>query len=510
MDCSSPSLDSYSFSLHVGAIFIILAMSLLGTLVPLCGKYIPRLAPPPFTIILGKCAGTGIVLACALVHMLEPGTESLQSPCLPPAFQAYSALSFFFAMIATLAMQALEMAIASAVSAYLPGHGAHGHSHGGHGHSHGHDHGHDHGHAHVAMTGDAGSISGTSSLSSPRIGDATAATVALAAAVGVPEVVSAESSLANGGNEGVCADAACEELANNASAGVLLGSACGECEETAAAAAADCKTCNDGADAFVDIVPQLAPPPGLLPVGRDAAVPIDPTARSAAGGKAPAAAMAGGLPVAVKLAPAALAPTPLTPTSPQPPAADEQPLIVGHSHGAPGEGMTAVSSNAAAALTSAVMLEFGLAVHSIFIGLAVGVTDDASLLALLIALSFHQFFEGLSLGSRLVDTQFILSTDLIMAAVFALSAPLGMAVGVAVIGGSGIDTNGSTFLIVQGSMDSFCAGILLYIGFTLLLADFPTDVRRFGLGPRAALKRAAMFAALWIGGGLMAFIGLYL
>ena len=194
-------------------------------------------------------------------------------------------------------------------------------------------------------------------------------------------------------------------------------------------------------------------------------------------------------------------------------AADEQPLITGHSHGggAHGHHMRAVAASSVTALTAAIMLEFGLSVHSIFIGLAVGVVGDGQLTALLTALSFHQFFEGISLGARLFDTDFSLSMDSLLAAIFSVSAPAGMAIGVALIGSGGLDTAGPTFLLVQGTLDSICAGILLYIGFSLLLADFPADVRKFGAhGPRAAAKRATMFAALWLGGGLMAYIGLYL
>ena len=173
-----------------------------------------------------------------------------------------------------------------------------------------------------------------------------------------------------------------------------------------------------------------------------------------------------------------------------------------HSHHARAVGASTVS-----ALTAAIMLEFGLTVHSVFIGLAVGVVDDGQLTALLTALTFHQFFEGISLGARLFDTDFSLTTDAALSAMFSFASPLGMAVGVALIGSGGLDTAGPTYLLVQGTLDSVCAGILLYIGFALLLADFPADVHAHG---KSNAKRAVMFAALWLGGGLMAYIGLYL
>lgn len=55
---------------------------------------------------------------------------------------------------------------------------------------------------------------------------------------------------------------------------------------------------------------------------------------------------------------------------------------------------------------AAVCMEFGVTLHSLFVGLDVGLTTDRSLKPLLIALVFHQMFEGMSMGSRLVDAKF--------------------------------------------------------------------------------------------------------
>lgn len=45
------------------------------------------------------------------------------------------------------------------------------------------------------------------------------------------------------------------------------------------------------------------------------------------------------------------------------------------------------------------ILEFGVMLHSVIIGLTLGVTDE--FIVLFIVLIFHQMFEGLGLGSRL-------------------------------------------------------------------------------------------------------------
>ena len=50
---------------------------------------------------------------------------------------------------------------------------------------------------------------------------------------------------------------------------------------------------------------------------------------------------------------------------------------------------------------AAFALEIGLAIHSIIIGISLGIAAEGELAALIPALSFHQMFEGFALGSQL-------------------------------------------------------------------------------------------------------------
>ncbi|KPA84447.1 putative cation transporter [Leptomonas pyrrhocoris] len=162
-------------------------------------------------------------------------------------------------------------------------------------------------------------------------------------------------------------------------------------------------------------------------------------------------------------------------------------------------------------LLSAVFLELGVSLHSVFVGLTVGVCADAELYTLVCALCFHQFFEGVALGSRLVEASLTPKTEYVFSAVFVLSAPFGAAIGVMIVCEQLVNTNGSSYLLTQGLLDAVCAGILLYLGFQLLVSDFYSDLRAHSRGVRfPRLFLTAMLLGLWSGLVIMALIGQYL
>lgn len=107
--CAIVVATDYNIGLHIAAVFIILVASALGVLFPLVAKYVQRLGIPPYPVVIGKCAGTGVIIAVALIHMLLPANESLTSPCAPTAFNSdYTAYAFLLAMIAGLVMHFID------------------------------------------------------------------------------------------------------------------------------------------------------------------------------------------------------------------------------------------------------------------------------------------------------------------------------------------------------------------------------------------------------------------
>ena len=371
--CANTLDGTYSFPLHTGAAFIILLSSCLGVASVLLGKRHAALRLPPLCIALGKTFGTGIVLACALVHMLQPSVVSLTGPCVPASVSTdYPAYSYLIAMLAAVAVQTIDM-LARDLKLF---------------------------------------------------------------ARAKPVVT-------------VCTAEDCEH------------------EKLPLLAALDPKQQAARAKPVASALTAEARQLETLPQAGGEGSSASSTSSSSPGSE-------------------------LSLSSPPP----AQP----HAHKAP----------PTHSILSLLAAEFGFTLHSLFIGLAVGVVADAELSGLLVALSFHQFFEGVALGARLVDSSLSSSQDNALALIFIVSAPIGIGSGVALMSSGGINTNGQTFSMVQGIFDAICAGILLHIGFNLTINEFPKDMARLKEGKHGTLNCTLMYLALWSGAGIMAFIGKYL
>lgn len=157
-------------------------------------------------------------------------------------------------------------------------------------------------------------------------------------------------------------------------------------------------------------------------------------------------------------------------------------------------------------------MEFAFTVHSVFIGLVLGLSYPDQLTPLLIALAFHQFFEGVALGARLSEARMSTKRVVSFIVVFASSAPVGIVIGAGAF--AAINADNGAYLVAQGVADSICAGLLLYIGFQLLLVDFPVDraalTALFEGRKERVISTVAVFLALWFGAGIMALLGLWL
>jgi len=114
--CESPNdVAEYNFPLHIGAVFIILAVSGSACAFPLLVIKAPRLRIPPTFLFVVRHFGTGVLLATAFVHLLPTAFLSLTDPCLPAFWnEKYPAMAGALALAAVFLIAIIEMVFSPA------------------------------------------------------------------------------------------------------------------------------------------------------------------------------------------------------------------------------------------------------------------------------------------------------------------------------------------------------------------------------------------------------------
>ncbi|XP_076886445.1 zinc transporter 3-like [Bidens hawaiensis] len=168
----------------------------------------------------------------------------------------------------------------------------------------------------------------------------------------------------------------------------------------------------------------------------------------------------------------------------------------GHAHGS----MSGLSQVDRYRIVSKV-LELGIIVHSVVIGLSLGASESPKTIKpLVVALTFHQFFEGIGLGGCIFQAKFKSLAATIMGACFSITTPSGIVIGILVTNIYKEDS--STALIVEGVLNSASAGILIYMALVDLLSpDF--------MNPRMQKNKMLQLGSnvsLLLGAGLMSLL----
>jgi zinc transporter 1/2/3 len=156
-------------------------------------------------------------------------------------------------------------------------------------------------------------------------------------------------------------------------------------------------------------------------------------------------------------------------------------------------------------LLQCLLLEAGILFHSVFIGMALSVATGTSFAVLLVAISFHQTFEGFALGSRISAIQFPAGSvrPWLMALAYGTTTPIGQAIGLAIH--TLYDPASQTGLLTVGFMNAISSGLLLFAGLVELLAeDFLSDESYVTLQGKRRLQACASVVS---GAALMALVG---
>jgi solute carrier family 39 (zinc transporter), member 1/2/3 len=119
-------------------------------------------------------------------------------------------------------------------------------------------------------------------------------------------------------------------------------------------------------------------------------------------------------------------------------------------------------------------MEGAVAVHSVIIGFGFGILtqqDVGTIRILTSAFSIHQFFEGISLGTVVLENSFDQRTNMKFALTFAFTFPLGAIIGM-IIKSIESNTESDAAILTQGVANALAAGILLH---TVLCEMIPDD-----------------------------------
>merc|ERR1719150_1034217 len=116
------------------------------------------------------------------------------------------------------------------------------------------------------------------------------------------------------------------------------------------------------------------------------------------------------------------------------------------------------------------MMEGSMMIHSVLVGVALGVLHEyVAVLSLGAALLFHQFFEGLALGAVAVKSGFSFKSSWHLVLTFTLSCPFGLVLGI--LFSNQYDKDDYWTAWTLGALNAFAAGTLLHIGLVELLPE---------------------------------------
>ncbi|KAI0236581.1 low-affinity Zn(2+) transporter zrt2 [Massospora cicadina] len=132
--------------------------------------------------------------------------------------------------------------------------------------------------------------------------------------------------------------------------------------------------------------------------------------------------------------------------------------------------------------TTTYILELGILSHSIFVGLDLGLKESSGFLGLLIAICFHQFFEGIGLGARIAESQFYNKrTPVLMGLAYSITTSLGILLGILIH--TSYNKDSVVAIITEAALDAVSAGILIYIGLVELMGKDLSINSDFGTKP---------------------------
>ncbi|KJR89326.1 solute carrier family 39 (zinc transporter), member 1/2/3 [Sporothrix schenckii 1099-18] len=461
--CSGWGTDLSDKGLRIASVFIILAGSMLGVFLPIVlARTSANSRSSQMAFFVCKYFGSGVILATAFMHLLSPAVEALSDDCLSNILPKYD-WGHVICLIAIMVMFYIELMAMRFNFSF--GHSESGaHSHGSPApassdiskktNGHGHGHGHSNGQAKLA-SGRAASLHSVRSVNynANTNGNNTNNNN------NAPGMTEWRQSVNNSALSGLAAYATANlerDRDPNHEPDLETGTTSLSVDSASSQNKKEVNTAATGSTALDGVVLAAA------------------TTRTQSRN--------GGLPKQLNYPPG-----------------NEDHLAHDHEH-VNGDS----HANYGSQIVSLLILEFGVIFHSLFIGLSLAGSDN--LRVLLIVIAFHQFFEGLGLGSRLAVASWPSNwkawTGYLMALGYGVTTPIGIAIGLGV--NAGLNSRPDLAQLINGIFDAVSAGILVYTALVELLAHefmFNPEMRDAKLS-----VQMLAFLCVSVGVGLMALL----
>ncbi|XP_011860607.1 PREDICTED: zinc transporter ZIP3-like isoform X2 [Vollenhovia emeryi] len=122
------------------------------------------------------------------------------------------------------------------------------------------------------------------------------------------------------------------------------------------------------------------------------------------------------------------------------------------------------------------LIVLGLSVHELFEGLAIGLESSAGhVWYMFLAVASHKFVIAFCIGVELIASRTRTYLSVIYTCTFAVVSPIGIGIGMALVGGSSAAASGPMAVILQG----LASGTLLYVVFFEILQEHRTGLRQY-------------------------------
>lgn len=127
--CESESeYDGTKMGARISAIFVIMATSLFGTYFPILSSRHSFIRMPNWCFVMAKYFGSGVIVATAFIHLLEPANDALSDECLGGTFADYP-WAYGICLMSLFAIFFAELCSYTFLESKLSGGQDHSHSH---------------------------------------------------------------------------------------------------------------------------------------------------------------------------------------------------------------------------------------------------------------------------------------------------------------------------------------------------------------------------------------------